>query len=587
MTVVETEIVTEMRDADVRRLFAVARLAIAEEIASGRDHRPADLPISDADPRHVVNITILLRGALRASMAGRGATLRDAVDSGARRSAHDSRFAGMLTPAELRDATLELWVQRVDEPLSPSAAVTTLDLGVDGVKLSRDGQSAYYKPSVALTSAVAGPVWLLRRLVKKAGLSGDVWSYAGTSLRRTEWDHYLEHAHTPSGVARLHRLRPIQTPEVTPREIRRRIALACDRLVSSQLDSGAYLYQFHPFTLRDSGLEMNLVRQAGCTYGIAATAAAAAKGARRTVLRDSAVRSVNLLLGFGTTSPQGRFYIATRDDRPARDGALGAVALLLLALQFGELPSTFASARERLTASILAAQDGDGSFHCDLRSDHDDRHTTKQNFYPGEALLALTYEAERGRPGCAEAIARSFPWYRDHFRRAPATAFVLWHVDTWRRAHALAERGLLPGVAPEACASFVFEMVDWILRIQYPETTRPADFAGGFSPDATTPGFSSSTYAEAVIRGYALATSLGDAEQARAERYRAASVSAVRFLFRLQIVEEMAPLFRNPRLTVGGTTASLRDFNIRNDFDQHTITALLAALEAGGLAQTH
>ena len=54
-------------------------------------------------------------------------------------------------------------------------------------------------------------------------------------------------------------------------------------------------------------------------------------------------------------------------------------------------------------------------------------------------------------------------------------------------------------------------------------------------------------------------------------------------MFRLSISPVTAFLFRKPDKVVGGTTRSLSDMTIRCDFDQHTITAFLAALETPGL----
>jgi hypothetical protein len=528
----------------------------------------------------VVNVTILLRGELRASMSGQGTTLAEAVAAGARRAAHDARFGPMLRLDQLADATIELWDQRRDEPMSPMAAITSFDLGADGVTLWRGDRSAYYKPSVPLTGGVTEPVRLFRRLVLKAGLEGDLWCFQGTALRRTRWDHYLENPDHPSGVVRLHRLRPLRTPEPSPAELKARLDMACNRLTASQLPSGLYLYKYNPFWRRSAGREINTVRQAGCTYSLAAAAAREPDRQRRRSLEESAARSVRYLLQFAKSPRKGQYCFLAPDDEMGRQGALGAVALTLLALQHGSLASTFADLRGVLTLTVLGAQERDGCFRCDLVSTGTGHDSPRQNFYPGEALIALTHEAEHGRTDCAKAVGLALGWYRDHFRRAPATGFVLWQVDAWRRAHKLASTGVLKGTEPEDCADFVFEMVDWLLQFQLPPEAKPADFAGGFSVDGP-PGFSTSTYVEAVLRAYQLAGSLGKIELA--ERYRQAALRGLKFLFRLQIVPEMAPLFREPALAVGATTASLVDFHIRSDFDQHTITALLAAEECEGL----
>jgi AMMECR1 domain-containing protein len=576
-------------DLEVLRLFKLARRAIAQEVAGKGESQDPRRPV---DQGCVVNVSIILRGELRASMSGQGATLGEAVTTGARRAAHDTRFGPMLRPEELAAATIEIWEQRGSEPMSPLAAITGFDLGAEGVTLWRGGRSAYYKPSVPLTGGVTDPARLFRQLAKKAGLEGDVWCYPGTTLQRTKWDHYLENPAYGAGLARLHRLRPVRTPEPTLAEIRARLDMACNRLVSSQLPSGLYLYKYNPFRRRsqgsemntarekDAAREMNTVRQAGCTYAVAAAAARGPDEARRRALADSAAASVGFLLQFAEHPQGGQCRFMAPDDEMGRQGALGTVALTLLALQYEPLASTFADLRNVLTDTVVAAQEGDGCFRCDLVSTGTGHDSPRQDFYPGEALIALAHEAERGRTDCAEAVTRALGWYREHFHRAPATGFVLWQVDAWCRAHNLARNGAIKNLEPRVCADFVFEMVDWLLQFQLPPEAKPPDFAGGFFVDGP-PGFSTSTYVEAVLRAYELARSLGKA--ARAQRYRSAAVRGLRFLFRLQIVPEMAPLFREPALAVGATTASLVDFHIRSDFDQHTITSLLAALECDGI----
>jgi hypothetical protein len=55
------------------------------------------------------------------------------------------------------------------------------------------------------------------------------------------------------------------------------------------------------------------------------------------------------------------------------------------------------------------------------------------------------------------------------------------------------------------------------------------------------------------------------------------------FVRRLQITPATGHLFPDPDRAVGGTTASLSDMTIRCDYDQHALTAYLAALETSDL----
>jgi hypothetical protein len=55
------------------------------------------------------------------------------------------------------------------------------------------------------------------------------------------------------------------------------------------------------------------------------------------------------------------------------------------------------------------------------------------------------------------------------------------------------------------------------------------------------------------------------------------------FILKLQIPGELSGVFPRPELAIGGFTEGMNSFLIRNDFDQHFITAALAALRAPSL----
>lgn len=570
-------------DRELAELFGIARTAALVQLA-----RPPGEPIPPVPPgchAWTVNITLLLRGQLRGSMTGQGSTLSDAVALGARRAARDTRWGPALTHAELRAATMELWVQTRGEPLSPHTALTSFDLGVDGIQLRRDGHSAYFKPSVPLTGGLTQPVRLYRRLARKAGLHADAWCQPGTELCRTSWQHYLENPALREGVARLHRLRPLRTPAVTRVELAERIGLACDRLVATQDQSGFFLYLYHPFT-GHRPRSFSAVRQAGCAYALALIGAAAGgpgwpqpesgTADHAASWRGGAVRAVSGLLREERVAPVN---LAAPGGDASGHTALGMVALLLRALQCAGPTGRSGGQRAALCSAILGAQQADGSFLPHIAGGPPGHRDAEQNFYPGEALLALCHEAALGRADCAEAISRSFRYYRHHFQRSPDPGFVLWQAETWTRACDLIREGLLPGLTVPECAGFVFDMVDWLLPFQQlRQPGAPADFTGGFRFHGAAPGFSTAMYTEATIRAYQVACAADDAS--RAERYRLAARNGLQFLCRLQATPEMAPLFREPWLAVGGTTRTLIDFTMRSDFDQHAGTAFLAAVQA-------
>ncbi len=570
-----------LSDPEVLTLFRVAREAMAAKLM----HPIGNMPAIEYSTPIVVNVTIRNNGQLRGSMRGQGATILEAVSLAAWRAAGDQRFRPLSSLTDVMQADVEIWIQRTRKIIAPEGAMT-LDLGREGVELWSRGSFAYYKPSVALTSGVTSPVQLFRNLSRKAGLTASAWYHARATLNRTTWQHYVERC-SEQGLAllRLCRLRPVHEPRVTAEEVLKRVHLAEDRLTAVQSSNGLYLYKYHPFTQESSGGEVNIVRQAGCTYGIAAAAAKEQDLQRAAYLEQSAVRSIDFLLTFASSSPNGGLYITQPQKiRQNQHCKLGTLALFLLALQYGRFPQKYHRERSALIATILSFQNENGSFR--VYADQSVAYTgTLIDYFPGQALLALAREAQRGSDVCRNAVVRAFSWYRRHFQRTPATAFILWQVDTWRLAFEWPkDSGSQRSVDPGTYADFVFEMADWLLQFQLRENAKPKDFCGGFSRPGSSPSYSTAVFAEAIIRAYGVARVLGNSE--RMARYRESSLLALRFLFRLQIAPETAFLFRHPDRAIGGTPRSLHDFTIRSDFDQHLITAFLAALETPGLLET-
>ncbi len=568
---------------EVSALFNIVRKVIAARLM-GLEFKIS--PVDESDQKTIVNITIRIHGKVCGSMSGNDSTLSQAVSIAAWRAAGDNRFGPPISHVDFPESTLELWIQKSSEPL-PVREVTNIDMGLDGIELRRGDKFAYFKPSVPLTSEIKSSVRLLRKLSRKAGLSPEQWRHEGTTLRRTRWDHYIETTGQKSGVLQLHRLRPINPLEPTKKNVSQFLRLAQNRLLNVQSNDGLYLYKYQPFSEKASGSRMHVVRQAGCTYAIAAAAAQETDKERAAVLEESAVRGVKFLLRFSSFTPKGGLYLDEAETHGSSNRPkLGSAALLLLALQFGQLAHKFDRERASLVTAILNLQNSDGSFRCYFNSSSHLGDGASQNFFPGEALLALTHEARRGRADCREAVERAFHWYREYFGRSPATAFVPWQVDTWRRAFewdSSSNESILHD--SEGYPEFVFKMIDWLLQFQLGVDTEPWDSVGGFSYRNSVPGYSTATYAEAIIRAYGLSKHLRQSE--RMLRYAQSSLLALRFLLRLQINPDTAPLFPDPARAVGGTTSSLKNFMIRSDFDQHTITALMAALEAAGLLEVN
>jgi hypothetical protein len=238
--------------------------------------------------------------------------------------------------------------------------------------------------------------------------------------------------------------------------------------------------------------------------------------------------------------------------------------------------------RERLCAGILSLQNANGSFRCLVQNDAVIEDSYKQNFYPGQAMMVLCREIAQQsmfKAMAMSAVEAAFSWYRTYFRLNPTTALVPWQSISWRMFCDLSWRER-KSVGSDSClySDFVFELVDWLLKFQYDNDSESEEVVGGFSQYGEEPGYSSIVYTEAVVEALELASAIGLEERVR--RYRESIKLALQFIFRLPISPATAFMYADPNSCVGGTTRSLQDLTIRCDFDQHTISTMLALVES-------
>jgi len=213
-----------------------------------------------------------------------------------------------------------------------------------------------------------------------------------------------------------------------------------------------------------------------------------------------------------------------------------------------------------LANGIITHQNPDGSYRTYLYSDR----TGGEDFYPGEANLALMeyYEAT-GDPRALLAVKRSFPYYREHWKKKKTLAFVPWQTQAFVRLYRTTE---YPGYR-----DFVFQMTDWL--ISYQQTSQNfgrEDYIGGFK---STPGISTSSYLEGLVDAYALAVEVGDLE--RSERYGKAVELAAWFIVSLQFREDNTFGYTLSDRIRGGFRQSRNNASLRVDNNQHAVMALM------------
>jgi orotate phosphoribosyltransferase len=184
-----------------------------------------------------------------------------------------------------------------------------------------------------------------------------------------------------------------------------------------------------------------------------------------------------------------------------------------------------------------------------------------QDFFPGEVLLALAHACRVGVSQVEQApLSRAFDFYRHRFRYKRLFAQVPWQMQAftaWWRV-----------LREPDFASYVFEIADWLVGYQQVE-------GGGFlnGEQRDTPGYTTVLYLEGLGAATRLAEAVGD--RPRATRYRTAYEKGFRFVHGLVIQAPMATLLPNPDWAIGGVRASLLQDQVRIDFVQHALSAVL------------
>ncbi len=253
---------------------------------------------------------------------------------------------------------------------------------------------------------------------------------------------------------------------------------------------------------------------------------------------------------------------------------LGAAAVALVAICDMADPAPYAAQAAGLTRFLLAMQAPDGSFRTFLRPEG---RNDCQNFYPGEAMLALMRRWQVTRdPTLLAAVHRGFAVYAPWHLADPNPAFVPWHAMALELFHTATRRA--------DAAGFVLRTCDWLCGLQ--NCDGPPDTRGSFyrpSHARFGPPHASSTgvYLEGLVAARRLAGALGDT--GRADRYGAALMAGFRSLRQLQYRDDTAMFaIRHKARVRGAIRTATHDSEIRIDNVQHGLMAAWGMLDMIG-----
>jgi hypothetical protein len=317
------------------------------------------------------------------------------------------------------------------------------------------------------------------------------------------------------------------------------------------------------------------LRQAGAAFALA-------RAARFTGEERYAVRSTQAILALlDETALDPRDARVRQVTLPALlVNRLGAAGLLVLAIN--ELPTPqpdLLEKSEQLCNFIRQQARADGSLACNGVPGEKAGDDEGINYYPGEALYALM-RSTKHRPAAWKValVRKALAFYQPWWHRHKNMAFVPWQSAAYTEAYLQTKE--------PAFARFVLEMNDWICTLQYSQIDpRHMLWYGGFMSYAeghaveSAPDVGSAAYAEGLAEACRVTRVMGDAT--RHQRYTETLERCLQFLTTLQYgdgsTQHFADWYR-PRV-VGGFHASHQDGNLRIDYTQHAVSALVQYLE--------
>jgi hypothetical protein len=379
----------------------------------------------------------------------------------------------------------------------------------------------------------------------------------------------------------------VQAVAKAPRDFSKLPALQKEMLVSAQAGAdwlfrmntvkGRFLYGYLPALKCDMEGD-HFLRQIGAAFALA-------RAARYTGEDRFTARATQAILALlDETVVEGKDPAVRHTSLPSLVvNRLSSAGLLVLAIS--ELPAPQADLldkSEELCHFIRAQQRTDGSLRCndastDDKSGSDDLEAV--NEYPGIALCALMRsQLHRAASWKTDAVTKAAAFYRPYWQAHKTMRFVPWQSAACCEAYLKTKDAKL--------AEFVNEMNDWICTLQYSQIDpRHMLWYGGFMTWTdgrlieSPPEVSSAVYAESLVEACRVARESGDVQ--RHQRYSEAVVRCLQFLGTVQYTDANSQHFADwyrPRV-LGGFHASHQDGNLRIDYTQHAVLALVQYLE--------
>ncbi len=424
---------------------------------------------------------------------------------------------------------------------------------------------------------------LLRRNDAIGVLDG---AFAYEEFQTVAWVERDQPGATPPGVFRLYRLHPAEFAGADPAMLLQRSVWAADYLMSSISANGKIRYRYQ--TARDrTTSSYNLIRHAGTTYSLFQVY----DRTRFEPYRLAGVAAIGYLLDHTRRDKRtGPFLPADSPDfgeslfvvsLPRRgqtegDVHLGGAGLALVMLnQYVESTGDTDTYREQAQAMarfLVASQRPDGEFYYfpPKRAGEPPCRDTVDPYYPGEAILGLIrlYSYDRN-PLWKDTAIRAADWLIDVRDKGKSEAKVA--NDHWLML-GLSYLYLYTGDERYVDHSFhICRAVEYQYFKNQNAWKQYPDYRGGYyDPPRSTPAATRGEALGAVLETCHLAgRNCGWIENLLMETVRHEMLS--------QYDPDMSYWMPNPAKAFGAFNGGLLDTDVRNDFVQHNMSALLGA----------
>ncbi|HEY7030961.1 MAG TPA: hypothetical protein VH482_06530 [Thermomicrobiales bacterium] len=352
---------------------------------------------------------------------------------------------------------------------------------------------------------------------------------------------------------------------------RNRVELAAGWLAGAQRPTGVFYYVYDPVTDTYETTTYNEVRHAGTTYALFQAYGLLGHESILTVAEHACdwIRRSTV-----PVRAAGRGFLDIQNG----DISLGGQALALVAL-LERRRVTGDTSVDPLIGDLakfvlwMERDDHTGRFYnfyipkTGMRSE-----MPEVEYYPGEALLALTRLAEQFPDGPYLDVAKRAADFLVHRRDGDIPrAGTVPREDHWLTI-ALSELYRLDN--NEDFATVAYLQADSMIAHQYTAADGDPERIGGARSETGTIGFTSTaTKGEAIVAAWGLAAFRDDPEGKI--RMSLGAQRNAQFQMRVQFTASNTAGFVEPGRTIGGWGANADDPSIRIDYVQHNMSALI------------